>query len=107
MPIPTSSSSGFPVIQYANDTIIIMKSSQKDLVYLKALLETLGQSTGLRVNYAKLGMTPLNMSQQQAQLMDGVFGCRIKIMPFTYLGLPMGSTKPRIEHYAPLMDRAK
>jgi hypothetical protein len=26
-------------------------------------------------------------------------------MPFTYLGLPMGTTKPRVEHYAPLMNR--
>jgi hypothetical protein len=28
-------------------------------------------------------------------------------MPFTYLGLPMGTTKPRVEHYAPLMNRAE
>jgi hypothetical protein len=28
-------------------------------------------------------------------------------MSFTYLGLPMGTTKPRVEHYAPLMNRAE
>jgi hypothetical protein len=71
------------------------------------LLETFGQSTGLRVNYAKSGMVPLNVSQHQAQIMAEVFGCQIQAMPFTYLGLPMGSTRPQIEHYAPLMDRAE
>jgi hypothetical protein len=59
------------------------------------------------VNYAKLGLVPLNMSHQQAHVMARTFGCQIQAMPFTYLGLPMGSTKPRIEHFAPLMDRAK
>jgi hypothetical protein len=47
------------------------------------------------------------MSQQQAQIMAEVFGCRIQEMPFTYLGLPMGTTKPHVEHYAPLMDKVK
>jgi hypothetical protein len=47
------------------------------------------------------------MSQQQAQIMAEVFGCRIQEMPFTYLGLPMGTTKPHVEHYAPLMDRVE
>jgi hypothetical protein len=28
-------------------------------------------------------------------------------MPFTYLGLPMGTTKPRVEHFAPLVNRVK
>jgi hypothetical protein len=26
-------------------------------------------------------------------------------MPFTYLGLPMGTSRPIVEHYAPLMNR--
>jgi hypothetical protein len=42
MPIPTLNSYDFPVIQYADDTIIIMKASQKELLFLKALLETFG-----------------------------------------------------------------
>jgi hypothetical protein len=107
MPIPSQDGSGFPIIQYANDTIILLRASQKELLCLKALLETYGQSTGLRVNYAKSSLVPLNMSQQQAQIMAGVFGCRIQEMSFTYLGLPMGTTKPRVEHYAPLMDRVE
>jgi hypothetical protein len=28
-------------------------------------------------------------------------------MPFTYLGIPMGTTKPRMDDLTPLMDRIK
>jgi hypothetical protein len=47
------------------------------------------------------------MNQEQTQIMDGTFGCQLQAMPFTYLSLPMGITKPWIEHFAPLMDRAE
>jgi hypothetical protein len=50
-------------------------------------------------------MVPLNMSDEKARLMTGVFGCRLQEMPFTYLFLPMGTSMPKVEHYAPLMNR--
>jgi hypothetical protein len=75
------------------------------LLCLKALLETFALSAGLRVNYVKLGMVPLNMAEEKAKLMIGVFGCSLQEMSFTYLGLPMGTSRPRVEHYAPLMNR--
>jgi hypothetical protein len=75
------------------------------LLCLKALLETFALSTGLRVNYVKLGMVPLNMVEEKAKLMIGVFGCSLQEMSFTYLGLPMSTSRPRVEHYAPLMNR--
>jgi hypothetical protein len=52
-------------------------------------------------------MIPINLSSEKAEVMAGVFGSRIQSMPFTYLGLPMGSTKSRVEHFAPLMNRAE
>jgi hypothetical protein len=73
MPIPSNHQMGFPVIQYADDTIIVMKSCQRELLCLKGLLESFAQSTGLRVNYTKSGLVPLNMSVEKAQTMIGVF----------------------------------
>jgi hypothetical protein len=103
--IPSNDRVGFPIIQYANDTIILLQASQRKLLCLKALLEISALSTGLRVNYAKSGMVPLNMTKEKTELMTGVFECRLQKMPFTYLGLPMGTTRPRVEHYAPLKNR--
>jgi hypothetical protein len=105
MPIPSRDGSGFPIIQYADDTIIVMRASQMELLYLKAILESFAQSTGLRVNYAKSCMVPLNLTEEEALIMAGVLGCKLQQMPFTYLGMPMGTTKPRVEHFAPMMNR--
>jgi hypothetical protein len=54
-----------PVIQYADDTIMIMRASQRELLSLKALLETFAQSTGLRVNFSKSCLVPVNMTQEK------------------------------------------
>jgi hypothetical protein len=54
-----------------------MKASKKELICLKALLETFGQSTSLRVNYAKSRLVPLNMNRHHATYMAGVFGYQI------------------------------
>jgi hypothetical protein len=52
-----------------------MKASQQKLLCLEALLESYAQTTGLRMNFAKSGMVPLNMDEGKAQTMAGVFGC--------------------------------
>jgi hypothetical protein len=98
VPILAKDQAGFPVIQYADDTIILMKADQSQLLCLKATLETFAQSTGIRVNYSKSGIVPLNMSQGKVEIMTGVFGYKMQEMPFTYLGLPLGTIKPRVEH---------
>jgi hypothetical protein len=81
-----------------------MQVSQRQLINLKVILESFAQSTGL-VNYAKSGLVPLNMTAEKAELMAGVFCCKVQEMPFTYLGLPMATTRTRVEHYGPIMNR--
>ena len=82
-----------------------MRASQRELLTLKGLLESFSQSTGLRMSYKKSCLVPLNISLKNAQLLAGVFGYKNESLPFTYLGLPMGTTKPRVEHYGPIMNK--
>jgi hypothetical protein len=107
LPIPSYEMAQFPVIQYADDTILIMKASQRELFTLKGLLESFSQSTGLRVNYRKSCLVPLNLSSERAQQLAGVFGCKLESLPFTYLGLPMGTTKPRVDHFGFIMNKTE
>jgi hypothetical protein len=50
---------------------------------------------------------PINVSEEKINELADSFGCSIASMPFTYLGLPMGTTKPRIADLTPLMDRVE
>src|SRR3954468_1503873 len=64
-------------------------------------------SSGLKVNFNKSSMIPLNVPEEEAARMADLFGCSIGQMPFTYLGLPMGTTKPKIQDLMPLVDRVE
>jgi hypothetical protein len=88
MLIPPRDEVGFPIIQYADDTIHVMKASQKELFYLKALLYSFAQSTGLRVNYAKSCFVPLNKTNDKAKLLAGVFDCKFKRCLLLIWGYP-------------------
>jgi hypothetical protein len=81
-----------------------MKASQRELFCLKGILHSFTQSTGLKVNYSKSCLLPINIGNEEASQLAATFGCQVGSFPFTYLGLPMGTTKPWVEHYLPLMN---
>jgi hypothetical protein len=100
-------SDDFPIVQYADDTLLLMQADARQLIFLKALLHSFAESTGLKVNYGKSQMVPINVSHDKTVHLANTFGCQIGVMPFTYLGLPMGTTKPRVDDFAPMMDRVE
>jgi hypothetical protein len=95
--------SDFPIIQYADDTLLVMEACPIQLAALKLILEHFAQATGLRVNYAKSALMSINISDDQLQSLALSFGCAVGSLPFTYLGLPMGTTKPTIHDLSPLV----
>jgi hypothetical protein len=106
MPIPHATND-FPIVQYADDIILIVPAERDQILHLKGLLQSFAESTGLRVNFHKSSMVPLNVLDVKLQDLASVFACQIAFMHFTYLGLPMGTTKPRMEDLTPLMDRVE
>jgi hypothetical protein len=51
-PIPQPSED-FPIVQYMDGTLLILQADARQLVFLKALLHSFTESTGLHVNYKK------------------------------------------------------
>jgi len=82
-----------------------MRASQRELFCLKGIRQSFAKSTGLKVNYNKSNMIPLNLSEDQAQNLASTFRCKLGGLPFTYLGLPLGTTKPKIIDLMPLVDK--
>jgi len=107
LPIPLRHTADFPVVQYADDTLVIMVTCTRQLWTIKALLHTFGESTRLRVNYSKSFMVPINTSEQKMQHLARTFNCEIGSLPFTYLGLPLNLTKPRVVDFTPLVNRCE
>jgi len=104
IPQPTSD---FLIVQYADDMLLILQADAKQLFCLKALLHSFALSTGLKVNYHKSCLIPVNVNvpEEKIPLLTGVFGCVVGELPFTYVGLPLGTTNPLVKDFAPLICR--
>lgn len=104
-PFPQNSDWPFPVVQYADDTILIMQGDESQLALLKEILDKLSLSSGLKVNFHKSCLLPINIDHTKVNALASSFGCLVGSFPFTYLGLPIGLTKPQVKDYAPLICR--
>jgi hypothetical protein len=94
----------FPIVQYADDTLLILQACPIQLAALKILLEDFSLATGLRVNYAKSCLVSVNISDESLHSLAQSFGCATGSLPFTYLGLPLGITKPTVQDLSPLVS---
>ena len=100
LPIPLDFTQDFPILQYADDTLIFMVGNANQLSHLKNILQSFSISTGLKVNYSKSMLVLINMEDEAALSLS--FGCTIGTLPFTYLGLPLGLSKPKVLDFLPI-----
>lgn len=105
LPVEYLGAKRYPIIQYADDTLIIMPADPLQLVNLRNILNIFSKFTGLKVNYSKSSLVPINISDEYATELANIIACKKETMPFTYLGLPMGSTRPKVDDLMPMVSR--
>ena len=47
------------------------------------------------------------MTNDHALFLAATFGCQLGTLPFTYLGLPLGTMKPKVDDFMPLMEKTE
>jgi hypothetical protein len=52
-------------------------------------------------------MVPINVSQEKLLYLARTFGCSTGSLPFTYLGLSLGLTKPKIDEFLPIVNKCE
>jgi hypothetical protein len=57
------------------------------------------------VNFHKSSIVPINVPEETMSELADAFGCQIGTLPFTYLGLPLGTSRPQIKDLLPLVTR--
>ena len=82
-----------------------MKACPQQIMIMQTILNDYVTSTGLHIKYNKSLMVPINVAPDRAILLAWLLGCSIGKIPFTYLGLPLGTTKPTVLEMMPLVDR--
>ena len=103
---PLDSSKPCPVLQYADDTLIVMRGDLGEVGRLKQLLDQFSDATSLRINYHKSTAVPIHMSEDNIPACIVALGCRRDGFPQTYLGLPLSCEKLRLSAFDPYISRA-
>jgi hypothetical protein len=80
-PILDNFGADFPILQYADDTLLVLPDNARTLFNLKGLLRTFYDSCGLHVNFSKSFLVPINMTNERAQHLARTFGYHVGTMP--------------------------
>jgi hypothetical protein len=94
------------VLQYADDTLILLPADAAQVQRLRQLLDDFADATGLKINYNKSTMVPINVSSTTSNELQALLGCKLETFPQTYLGLPLSTTKLNISAFSPLIGKA-
>jgi hypothetical protein len=94
------------VLQYADDTLVILRAEDGAAERLKRLLEDFAAATGLVINFSKSTLVPMNFDADQTRCAAATLGCVVEGFPQTYLGLPLSYDKLTLEAFAPLIAKA-
>ena len=105
LPIDTNFTECYPIIQYTDDTLVILQADEVQIRKFIEILDKFSNFTRLVVNYSKSRMLPINISDDTAMDLANTFNYKKEAMPFTYLGLPMGSTRPKVSDLMPMVSR--
>jgi hypothetical protein len=66
LPLEENFGQKYPILQYADDTLLIMPADAAQLNSLKIILTLFSTSTGLQVNYHKTTLVPINIDTEHA-----------------------------------------
>jgi hypothetical protein len=80
-----------PVLQYADDTLIILKAEPNHIQNLQNHLMLFSEATGLEINFEMSTFVPIHVDATIAISLAAALGCPVSAFPQNYLGLPLST----------------
>ncbi|GJX48904.1 RNA-directed DNA polymerase, eukaryota, reverse transcriptase zinc-binding domain protein [Tanacetum coccineum] len=102
-----SSEIRFSHLFYADDVIILSEWNQCDMDNIICILNVFYLASGLKINISKSNLYGVGVSSDDIESMAAGTGCSASNLPFSYLGLPIGSNMNRIANWNSLIERFK
>ena len=82
-------------LNFADDTLLFIKADYKMIETRKWIFIGFENWSGLKVNFTKSEIIPLNISEAEGIELAHILGCKIGKFPITYLGVPLSWSKLR------------
>nr|GEW85681.1 RNA-directed DNA polymerase, eukaryota, reverse transcriptase zinc-binding domain protein [Tanacetum cinerariifolium] len=100
-----SSNINISYLFYANDVIINSKRNARELENIIRVLHVFYLASGLKINIHKSNIYGIRVNDEDVSSMAHNVGCISGALPFTYLGLPIGSNMNSIASWKMVIDR--
>ncbi|CAN6351951.1 unnamed protein product [Urochloa humidicola] len=101
---PAADGVAFPVLQYANDTLILVRTDLADVELVKSVLDSFSAPPDLPSTMMKKStIVQMHTPDAMVQTLPAALGCQVGSFPQTYLGLPLSSEKLQLSAFAPLI----
>ena len=94
-------------LQYADDVVFFGQWKSTNFRNLLKILECFQRMSGLKMNAGKSKLFGLGVAEETVRSWATSAGCGQGKFPFTYLGLPVGASMKRLDHWNPAMDKFK
>jgi hypothetical protein len=91
-------------LQYADDTLLVGEACVENLWTMKAILKWFELISGLKVNFLKSKLIGINVEASFLDSAASFLKCVVGLLPFTYLGLPVGANPRRLSTWNPVLD---
>lgn len=92
---------------FADDLMIFSKTDAISLNSIEGVLYTFSSYSGLHVNRDKSSQIYVSISIQDRDLLRGITGFSLGLLPMKYLGVPLIASKLIYQDYAPILDRMR
>lgn len=93
----------YPVLQYADDTLILVRAEVSDIRRIKCQLDQFSNATGLKINFNKSTLVPMHVDQTKLDRIVRILQCKQASFPQTYLGLPLSNIRLNLTAFSPLI----
>ncbi len=92
-------------LQFADDLLLFFDGTAKSAKVIKFLLDAFSAASGLKINFAKSSIIPVNMETSSATGLADFFGYAAGSFPLTYMGLPISPKALRKADDLPLIEK--
>ncbi|GJX55563.1 RNA-directed DNA polymerase, eukaryota, reverse transcriptase zinc-binding domain protein [Tanacetum coccineum] len=90
---------------YVDDVVLVTEWNYRDMDNILRLFNVFFLATGLRINVQKSNIYGVGVSTEEVEDIGRVIGCSTGSFPFTYLGLPIGVSMNKINHWQDMIDK--
>jgi hypothetical protein len=105
--VPHLVDKGVVILQYADDTILLVQDDMEQIIHLKLILYMFEAMSGLKINFLKSEVMMVLHDDEKKLMYAEIFGCQLGDWPIKYLGVPVCGSRLRVADMIYLSDKLK